>query len=130
MKKNNKTKKKYFSPFTLCTSIACVILAAFVMNGYISLNELTLQASKKKKELETLNSENSVLALQIDRKNSLGNIEQIATEQLGMVKLESFQIHTVNLAGDDSVEIITEENDNSLFDGVVASFNILLEYLN
>lgn len=130
MKKTNKTKKKYFSPFTLCAAIACVILTAFVMNGYISLNELTLQASKKKKDLDALNSENSVLALQIDRKNSLGNIEQIATEQLGMVKLESFQIHTVNLAGDDSVKIIAEEKDNNLFDGVVASFNILLEYLN
>lgn len=130
MKKTNKTKKKYFSPFTLCATIACVILAAFVMNGYISLNELTLQASKKKKELEALEGDNSVLALQIDRKNSLGNIEKIATEQLGMVKLESFQIHTVNLAGDDSVEIITEEKDNDLFDGVVSSFNILLEYLN
>ena len=130
MKKTNKTKKKYFSPFTMCASIACAILAVFVLNGYISLNELSLQASKKSKELETLSSENSVLALQIDRKNSLGNIEQIATEQLGMVKLESFQIHTVNLAGSDSVEILTEEKDNNIFDGIVANFNILLEYLN
>ena len=58
------------------------------------------------------------------------NLEEIATEQLGMVKLESYQIHTVNLAGDDSVEIIAEEKKDGFFDGIVASFNILLEYLN
>ena len=130
MNRKTNTKKKYLSPFTLCATVACVILVAFVLNGYISLNELTLQASKKTKELETLSSENAVLSVQIDRKNSLGNIEQLATEQLGMVKLESFQIHTVNLAGDDSIEVISEEKDNSVFDGVVANFNILLEYLN
>lgn len=130
MKRQTKTTKKYFSPFTFCASIACVVLAVFVLGGYISLNELTLQVSKKTKELDTLTSENQVLAVQIDRKNSLGNIEKLAVEQLGMVKLESYQIHTVNLVSDDRVEVIAPENDESFIDGVVASFNILVEYLN
>lgn len=130
MNKNVKTKKKYFSPFTLCASIACVVLAVFVLGGYISLNELTLQASKKKKELDSVTSENSVLAVQIDRKNSLGNIEEIAVKELGMVKLESYQIHKVNLVSDDSVEVIAPKEEDSFLDGVVASFNILVEYLN
>ena len=130
MKKSNKTKKKYFSPFTLCASIACAVLAVFVLNGYISLNELTLQGSKKKKELDAVTSENAVRAVQIDRKNSLGNIEEIAVKQLGMVKLESYQIQKVNLVSDDSVEVIAPEEKEDFLDGVVASFNILVEYLN
>lgn len=124
------TKKKYLSPFSCIATAVCVILACFVLNGYISLNELTLEAGNKKEELEQLESSNSVLALQINRKNSLGNIEQIATEQLGMVKLESYQIHTVNLAVDDSIEVVKPEDDKGFFDGLVASFNILVEYLN
>lgn len=128
--KKNRTKKRYVSPFTLCASFVCILLAAVVLNGYISLNELSREVTSKKKELETLESENSVLCLAIDRKNSLGNIEEIATEQLGMVKLESYQIHTVNLAKDDSVEVVTEEKTRGFFDGIVASFNILVEYLN
>lgn len=128
--KKNRTKKRYVSPFTLCASFVCILLAAVVLNGYISLNELSREVTNKKKELETLEGENSVLSLAIDRKNSLGNIEEIATEQLGMVKLESYQIHTVNLAKDDSVEVITEEKSGSFLDGIVASFSILVEYLN
>lgn len=128
--KKNKTKKRYVSPFTVIAALACVILASVVLNGYISLNELTITTNNKEKELAEVVDANEVLAIEIDRKNSLGNIERIATEELGMVKLQSYQIHTVNLASDDSVEIVTESEDNSFIDGIVASFNILLEYLN
>ena len=130
MKKTNKTNKLHFSPYTVCASIACIVLSVFVLSGYISLNELTLESNRNARELEALESQNEVLMFQIEQKNSLGNIEQVATEKLGMVKLESYQVHTVNLAGDDSVEVITEEKGNDFLDGVVASFNILLEYLN
>ncbi len=130
MKKVKNTKKKYFTPFTLFASIVCVALAVFVLNGYISLNELAITNAKMEKELQSLCDQNTVLELEIERKNSLGNIEEIATEQLSMVKLQSYQIHAVNLANDDSVEIAAPSNDSSLFDGIVASFNILVEYLN
>lgn len=130
MKKTKTTKKKYLSPFTFCVSAVCVLLAAFVLNGYISLNELTLSSVSKKKELDELSARNSILCVEIDRKNSLASIEQIATEQLGMVKLESFRIHTVNLADSDTVEIAPEKEKKSFLDGVVSSFNILYEYLN
>ena len=48
MKKTKTTKRKYLSPFTFCVSAVCVLLAAFVLNGYISLNELTLSSAGKK----------------------------------------------------------------------------------
>lgn len=130
MKKSNVKKIKYLSPYTTIVAIACVLLSVFLLFGNISLNELTLESGRNENTIKTLDSENEVLALKIEEKNSLDNIEEIATEQLGMVKLESYQIHTVNLAGDDSVEIIAEEKKDGFFDGIVASFNILLEYLN
>ncbi len=130
MKKAKKTKKRYFSPFTVFSTLIVVILTAFVLYGNISLNELTIENSNKQKELAAVIDANEILRLEIDRKNSLGNIEQIATEQLGMVKLQDYQIHTVNLESDDSVEIASTDDKNSIIDGIVASFNILLEYLN
>ncbi len=130
MKKAKKTKKKYLSPFTVLATAVTLILAGFVLYGNISLNELTIENSNKQKELAAVLDANEILQLEIDRKNSLGNIEQIATEQLGMIKLQDYQIHTVNLESDDSVEIVTEEHKNNVLDGIVASFNILLEYLN
>ncbi len=130
MKKAKKIKKRYFSPFTVFATLIVVILISFVLYGNISLNELTIENSNKQKELAAVIDANEILRLEIERKNSLGNIEQIATEQLGMVKLQDYQIHTVNLESDDSVEIVTSDDKNNIFDGIVASFNILLEYLN
>lgn len=128
--KKKVTKTKHFSPFTAVVSVLSIILVCFVLHGYISLNELTLRSVEMKNEVERLESSNSVLEVRIDRKNSLGNIEEIATEQLGMVKLESYQIHTVNLAVDDTVEVVKSDNERGFFDDIVASFNILVEYLN
>lgn len=130
MKNNKKTKRKYFSPFTALATVIVVALTAFILYGNISLNELTIENSNKQKELTAVNDANEILRLEIDRKNSLGNIEQIATEQLGMVKLQDYQIHTVNLESDDSVEIVKESDRATIIDGIVASFNILLEYLD
>lgn len=126
----NKKEKRYVSPLTVCLTAACLILAVFVLNGYITLNELTLKTSKSKKELTELNGQNAVLAVSIERKNSLASIEEIATEKLGMIKLESYNIRTVNLADGDKVEFAAAQNDGSLLDGIISNFNILFEYLN
>lgn len=128
--KKETTKRKYLSPFTILASLACIVLACVLLCGHISLNELTISADKKTKECGELVSANEHLEAELERKYSITNIEQIATEELGMVKIQSYQINTVNLADSDSVEITKKEKDNTVFDGIVASFNILLEYLN
>lgn len=130
MGKEKKTKKRYASPLTVCLTAVCLLLAVFVLNGYISLNELTLQASKRKKELAELDGQNAVLAVSIERKNSLASIEEIATEKLGMIKLEPYNIRTVNLADGDKAEFAQSGDTGSFLDGIVSNFNILFEYLN
>ena len=130
MKKTETLKRKYVSPFTVVAALIIVALAAFLLVSNITLNEVTIENNKKTKEYAKLVSEGELLELEIDRKYSLENIEQIATEELGMVKLQPYQVHTVNLATDDNVEIAVETKDGTIVDGFVQSFNILLEYLN
>jgi cell division protein FtsB len=100
------------------------------ITSQITLNEKTIDNKNMEKELELIVDENETLAAKIESKNSIANVEEIAVEQLGMIKLQEYQIHYVNLAEDDSVEIADESEKGSFFDGIVASFNILLEYLN
>ena len=70
------------------------------------------------------------MQVSIESKNQMDEIERIATEELGMIKIENYQIQTINLLTDDTVEIIKDEpKDSSWWDGIVAEFNILLEYL-
>lgn len=129
MKKVKKTKK-YASPLTVLLSIACMVLVVVTITSQITLNEKTINNKNMEKELELIVDENEMLAAKIESKNSIANVEEIAVGQLGMVKLQEYQIHYVNLAEDDSVEIADESEKGSIFDGIVASFNILLEYLN
>ncbi|MBR4086452.1 MAG: cell division protein FtsL, partial [Clostridia bacterium] len=103
----------------------------YLLYSHIALNEVSSELLAAKQELTKLEGEAGNLQVSIDSKNSMGEIERIATEELGMVKIENYQIQTINLLTDDTVEIIKDEPTNdSWWDGVVAEFNILLEYLS
>ncbi len=113
--------------------IAAVFIAigGYLLYSHIALNEVSSELLAAKQELTKLEGEAGNLQVSIDSKNSMGEIERIATEELGMVKIENYQIQTINLLTDDTVEIIKDEPANdSWWDGVVAEFNILLEYLS
>lgn len=113
--------------------IAAVFIAigGYLLYSHIALNEVSSDLLAAKQQLTKLEGEAGNLQVSIDSKNSMGEIERIATEELGMVKIENYQIQTINLTTDDTVEIIKDEPTNdSWWDGVVAEFNILLEYLS
>lgn len=113
--------------------IAMVFIAigGYLLYSHIALNEVSSDLLAAKRELTKLEGEAGTLQVSIEHKNSMDEIERIATEELGMVKIENYQIQTINLLTDDTVEIIKDEPKNdSWWDGVVAEFNILLEYLS
>ncbi len=108
-----------------------LIIGGYLLYSHIALNEVSNDLLAAKQELTKLEGEAGNMQVSIDSKNSMGEIERIATEELGMVKIENYQIQTINLLTDDTVEIIKDEPTNdSWWDGVVAEFNILWEYLN
>jgi cell division protein FtsL len=108
-----------------------LIIGGYLLYSHIALNEVSSDLLAAKQELTKLEGEAGNLQVSIDSKNSMGEIERIATEELGMVKIENYQIQTINLLKDDTVEIVKDTPTNdSWWDGVVAEFNILLEYLS
>lgn len=129
MKKLNEKIK--LSPLHVLGGLLVIAMCICLIGCYISLNEVSAQVNSAKKALTKLEGETDVLSVQVERKNDIDEIEKVATEQLGMQKLESYQVETVNLIEGDSVSLPQGgDGQNSFFDGVVASFNILLEYLN
>ncbi len=106
-------------------------IGGYMLYSHIALNEVSNDLLAAKQELTQLEGEAGSLQVSIDRKNDMDEIERIATEELGMVKVENYQVQTINLLTDDSVQIIEEEpQSDSWWDGVVAEFNILWEYLS
>ena len=114
----------------LCIA-ALLLMGGYLLYSHIALNEVSSDLLAAKNELSKLEGEAGALQVSIDSKNSMDEIERIATEELGMVKIENYQIQTINLLTDDMVEIVKDEPANdSWWDGVVAEFNIILEYLS
>ena len=114
----------------LCLALFLAI-GGYLLYSHIALNEVSRELLVAKKELSSLEGQAGALQVSIDSKNSMDEIERIATEELGMVKIENYQIQTINLLTDDTVEIIKDEPKNdSWWDGVVQEFNIIVEYLS
>jgi cell division protein FtsL len=108
-----------------------LMIGGYLLYSHIALNEVSSNLLAAKANLTKLEGEAGTLQVSIDSKNSMDEIERIATEELGMTKIENYQIQTINLLTDDTVEIIKDEpTDSSWWDGVVAEFNIILEYLS
>lgn len=115
----------------LLIAMIFIAIGGYLLYSHIALNEVSSDLLAAKRELTKLEGEAGTLQVSIEHKNSMDEIERIATEELGMVKIENYQIQTINLLTDDTVEIIKDEPKNdSWWDGVVAEFNILLEYLS
>lgn len=117
------------------SAVLCLVLfmavGGYLLYSHIALNEVSSDLLAAKSDLTKLEGETGALQVSIESKNSMDEIERIATEELGMVKIENYQIQTINLLTDDTVEIIKDEpTGDSWWDGVVAEFNIILEYLS
>ena len=127
VKKDSSSKISFFNVFL---GIMAIVMAGSIVFSYLSLNELNLKVQKAQKELDSLESQEEVMNVNINKKTSLDNIENIAVNKLGMVKVENYRVRYINLVNKDNVEILEEEKgDSSILDGIVANFNILLEYL-
>ena len=127
--------KKFHMPGIRFSAVLCIalflVMGGYLLYSHIALNEVSSDLLAAKRELSSLEGEAGALQVSIDRKNSMDEIERIATEELGMIKIENYQIQTINLLTDDTVEIIKDEPANdSWWDGVVQEFNILVEYLS
>ncbi|MBQ8642334.1 MAG: septum formation initiator family protein [Clostridia bacterium] len=72
------------------------------------------------KELSSLQTTASELELAIEEKNDIRVIEQIATDQLGMVKEDSVQRKYISLSDGERIDIIGEESD-TVSEGVLGT---------
>lgn len=117
-------------PVVLCIAFFLGV-GGYMLYSHIQLNEVSNELLAAKSELSELENSAASLQVSIESRNQMNEIERIATEELGMIKIENYQIQTINLLTDDTVEIVKDEPRNdSWWDGVVAEFNILLEYLS
>lgn len=105
-----------------CIAIMVVILVAVTIYSKIILSETISDIDSQTSLLEELKSEETQLKNVIDQKIKRKKIEEYATKELGLVKMETQQRQTVNATSGDNVQIAEYEEKISIFERVLALF--------
>ena len=94
-----------------------------LLYGRIKVDELDRQISAAETKITTAQSENVRLNMQLDSMISLENVEEYARDNLGMVKMESYQIEYIDLSGTDKVTLSGSKtlnaNSSSLYSKIM-----------
>ncbi len=114
--------------------VTAMVLAMLVFSGSL-INEEARRYSELTGTLETLKEENKTLALELAEKNDLTVIEDVAKNELGMVKAAEVEQKYVVLADGNSIETYSAETeDTSLTFHMLNAFgekiSNFLEYLD
>ena len=75
----------------------------YMIFNYVQINEHTAAISDLKTDIATLSFETDELTTKLNQKNDLTLIEQIATEKLGMVKIDEITKKYITMDPGDSI---------------------------
>ena len=92
--------------------VTAMVLAMVVFSGSL-INEEARRYSELTSTLENLQTENKTLMLELEEKNDLTVIEDLAKNELGMVKVAEAEQKYVSLADGNSIRTYTAETENT-----------------
>ena len=118
-KKENKKAELSIKKLLLVGVVIVAITFVMIYNR-VMLTELTDEIAQANKTLNALQGENTLLEMEIAQKMSLDNIEEYATTQLNMGKVEQYQIENISLTQNDEITVMKDDSQNNFFSTVYA----------
>ncbi len=97
---------------TLVTIVACMMSLILLVGSTVMTGDITNEYSELKSQVNALASEESKLATELDIKNDLRLIEDIAINKLGMVSRDLVVRNYVKLDEEDMIESFSEPEKN------------------
>ena len=131
-------KAKKTVPFptsVVFVSVICTVLFMFMMLTMAQINEFTQDISALQGELSELKKQEEELRLDVELKNDLRVIEDVAVNQLGMVKSDEVKKQYVVIGNEDKIEVVEPKEDedsllNTVMSAIGENFRNLVEYIN
>jgi cell division protein FtsL len=115
-------------------ALAAIVVVAFaaviafsLLYSKVQISEYTSMISETKNEIELAERENVRLNSELDSMYTLDNVENIASQELGLQKTQSSQITFITLNTEEMTEVA--ESDSNLFVSIQKWFNGILDYL-
>ncbi len=97
---------------TLVTIVACMMSLVLLVGSTVMTGEITNEYSELKSQVNALANEESKLATELDIKNDLRVIEDIAINKLGMVSRDLITRNYIKLDEEDMIESFAEPETN------------------
>jgi hypothetical protein len=110
-------KKKKNMPFKTIAVLAFVfILSIFVVNEYVLINEYSSNIADMKIAINELTKEKDYHISQIEKKNNMIDLENYASDKLGMMSGGEVEKEYIIIEGEDSIEVYepTKDREDSL----------------
>ena len=84
----------------------------YMLYSRVQIAELSNQISAAKSELSEAESEYDYLNMQVQSKTSLANVEEYARNELGMKKLDNYQVEYITIKDEAPAEVESEQDDS------------------
>ena len=107
------TQKVSFPYSIVFLSLICSMLFFYMIFNYVQINEHTATVSDLQAEINTLLVEKDDLNAKLDLKHDLSLIEQIAREELGMVKIDEITKKYITMDHNDEIHSFGKTSDPS-----------------
>lgn len=89
-------------------ALVLTVMLMFVVYGNSVVNEISYEVGDLESQIATVKQENASLRIDLDKKYDLKYIEDMATNELGLVKSTDVVKHYVSISGGDKV-VLSEE---------------------
>ncbi len=115
------TAKRDFPTSVIFLAIMCTVLFMYIIYNMVQINEYTVELDALQKRIETLASTEKDLKLEVDKKNDLRVIEELAAGEYGMIKKDSVEKLYVNVGDEERSEAAETDESSSSAEGFIPS---------
>lgn len=130
--KGKKAKKKSNAVPIIKAFFAAVIvigITSLMIVNRITLTEIGEDIGDANANLGILQSENTRLNVELEGKMSLKNIEDKAKNELGLTKMNTYQVQYLSLTQGDKIEITEPKSGGGILSTITGWFDKIKEYL-
>lgn len=113
---------------TACLALVITVLVTMLYSRAV-LTELSRQIEVETENLNNEISEGTRLNAELESKVSLRNVEEYATQKLGMATMDKEQVTYVDLSEGDKIELTQSSPKQTIFDRIQLAISNVKEYM-
>lgn len=117
-----------FNFVTIFLVVGIVALLLITVNCGVEQNEKNAELRALENELSTVVNEGTQLQIEIDRRSDFFSVERYASKELGMHKLENYQIQYIQYNVTGTAELLNSEEDEDFFGQVSKAFSAIGDF--